>query len=130
MSLNDGDKKAEKSYPSQMRRNLTREERLKRKSDFDSVFTVGKRKSSSGARLVYKENGLGFSRFAVCPVRKYGTAVERNRAKRICRELFRTTKNCVKSGFDVVLVIYPQKDTYKDRNEEFQGLLRRAGLLS
>ena len=92
-----------------MRRNLTREERLRRKSDFDSVFAVGKRKSGSGARLVYKENGLGFSRFAVCPVRKFGTAVERNRAKRICREFFRTMKNRISVGFDVVLVIYPGK---------------------
>jgi ribonuclease P protein component len=111
-----------------MRRNLTREERLKRKSDFDSVFAVVRRKSCSGARLVYRENGLEISRFAVCPVRKYGTSVERNRAKRICRELFRMVKNRIKAGFDIVLVIYPGKDTYKDREEQFSFLLKKARL--
>ena len=113
-----------------MRKSLTREERLKRKSDFDSVFAVGKRKSCFGARLVYKDNGLDHSRFAVCPVRKYGTAVERNRARRICRELYRVNKQRIAPGNDVVLVIYPGKDTYKDRKEEFLFLLRKAGLLN
>jgi|SaaInl7_150m_RNA_FD_contig_21_930696_length_527_multi_14_in_0_out_0_1 ribonuclease P protein component len=111
-----------------MRKSLTREERLKRKSDFDSVFAVGKRKSCSGARLVYRKNGLDISRFAVCPVRKYGTAVERNRAKRICRELFRTMKTQIASGYDIVLVIYPGKDTFEERGEMFSFLLERSGL--
>ena len=112
-----------------MRKSLTREERLKRKSDFDSVFTVGKRKSCSGARLVYKENGLDHSRFAVCPVRKYGTAVERNKARRICKELYRVNKQQIAPGNDVVLIIYPGKDTYKEREEQFFFLIRNAGLL-
>ncbi len=111
-----------------MRRSLTKEERLKRKSDFDSVFSVGGRKSCTGARLVYKENGLPISRFAVCPVRKYGTAVERNRAKRICREIFRMMKDRITTGFDIVLVIYPGKDTYKEREAQFSLLLKRAKL--
>lgn len=111
-----------------MRKSLTREERLKRKSDFDSVFTVGKRKSCSGARLVYRENGLDHSRFAVCPVRKYGTAVERNKARRICKELYRVNKQQIASGTDIVLIIYPGKDTFKERKEQFFLLLGNAGL--
>ena len=112
-----------------MRRNLTKEERLKRRSDFDKVFTIGKRKSGSGVRLIYVKNGYEFNRYAVCPVRKYGTAVERNRAKRICRELFRTFKDRVQSCFDIILVVYPEKDTFKGRAEEYSSLLRKAGLL-
>jgi len=111
-----------------MKKSLTKEERLKRKSDFDRVFAIGKRKSCSGARLVYKTNGYDYSRFAVCPVRKYGTAVERNRAKRICRELFRTMKETIASGYDIVLVIYPGKDTFKVRKEQLTDLLERSGL--
>lgn len=111
-----------------MRKSLTKEERLKRKSDFDSVFAVGKRKSCSGARLVYKPNGHDYSRFAVCTVRKYGTAVERNRSKRICRELFRTMKETIATGYDIVLVIYPGKDTFKDRKGQFIELLDKSNL--
>ena len=82
----------------------------------------------SGARLVYRTNGLDYSRFAVCPVRKFGNAVERNRVKRVCRELFRLTKNRIKPGFDIVLVVYPGKNTYKAREEQFSFLLRKEAL--
>ena len=111
-----------------MRKNLTKEERLKRTIDLDSVFTVGKRRSCSGARLVYKPNGLEYSRFAVCPVRRYGKAVERNRGKRIFRELFRIMKYRIKTGYDIVLVAYPGKDTYKIREKQFVLLLEREDL--
>jgi len=111
-----------------MKKSLTKEERLKRKSDLDGVFAVGKRKSCSGARIVYRENGLDFNRFAVCAVRKYGKAVERNRVKRIFRELFRTMKERIKPGFDIVIVAYPGKDTYRVREEQFVFLLKNEHL--
>jgi ribonuclease P protein component len=77
---------------------------------------------------VYRRNGLDYSRFAVCPVRKYGNAVERNRVKRICRELFRGMKDRIRPGFDIVLVVYPAKDTFKAREEQFSFLLREENL--
>ena len=113
-----------------MRKSLTKEERLKRKSELDSVFAVGKRKSCSGARIVYRSNGLQYSRFAVCPVRKYGQAVERNRVKRIFRELFRTNKNRIRPGYDIVFVVYPGRDTYKKREEQFSSLLAEEDLFN
>ena len=113
-----------------MKRSLTREERLRRKNDFDAVFATGKRRGCSGARLVYRKNELDYNRFAVCPVRKYGNAVERNRAKRICRELFRNMKGRIKPGFDIVLIVYPGKDTYKVREEQFSFLLREEKLFT
>ena len=111
-----------------MKKSLTREERLRRKTDFDSVFAVGKRKGCTGARLVYRPNALDYSRFAVCPVRKFGNAVERNRVKRICRELFRGMKDRIKTGFDIVLIVYPGKDTFKAREEQFSFLLGEENL--
>ena len=78
---------------------------------------------------MYMGNGLKHSRFAVCPVKKYGTSVQRNRAKRICRELYRTMKEHIPRGFDIVLVIYPGTDTYSDRENQFVSLLKRADLL-
>lgn len=113
-----------------MKRSLTKEERLKRKSDLDSVFTVGRRKSCSGARLVYRPNGLEHNRFAVCTVRKYGKAVDRNRVKRIFRELYRTRKDRIKRGFDIVFVVYPGKDSYHAREEQFSSLLKEEDLFN
>ena len=78
---------------------------------------------------MYRKNDAPTSRFAVCPVKKYGNAVRRNKAKRICRELYRTSKEDIKTGFDIVFVIYPEKDTYKERKEQFTSLLDKARLL-
>ncbi len=111
-----------------MRRNLTRAERLKRTSDFDRVFAGGCRAKGRGARLIFVGNALGYNRFAVCPVRKYGSAVERNRAKRICREVYRTHKDRLESGYDIIMVIYPGFDTLHERAEQFVRLSRRAGI--
>ena len=111
-----------------MKKSLTKEERLKRKSDLGCVFAEGIKRSCSGARLVYKENGLNHSRFAVCTVRNYGRAVDRNRVKRIFRELFRTMKDRIQTGFDIVIVAYPGKDTYRIREGQFVFLLRKENL--
>lgn len=111
-----------------MRKSRTKAERLKRKSDFDRVFTRGKRVKGSGSRLVYLKNELGYSRFAVCPVRKYGTAVERNRVKRLCREAYRHLKPQLAPGYDLVLVVYPGTDSLRERSDQLIRLCGRANL--
>ncbi len=47
-------------------------------------------------------NGGNVPRFGVAATRKLGSAVERNRAKRLARELFRRHK--VAAGLDIVIV--------------------------
>jgi len=112
-----------------MKRSLTKGERLTRKSDFERVFAAGERRSCSGARLVYKKNGLPWNRFAVCPVRKYGDAVHRNRAKRLGKEAYRHIKDRLKPGYDLVMVVYPGTDTFGNRYSQLESLLKKAGLL-
>jgi ribonuclease P protein component len=130
LSLRGEGRRGEKSSLSPMKRNLTREERLKKKSDFDNVFATGMRKGCSGARIVFRQNGLDYSRFAVCPVRKYGNSVNRNRVKRVFREIYRLNKNRIKPGFDIVLVAYPGKDTYKAREGQFCFLFNEEKLFT
>ena len=113
-----------------MRRNLTRAERLKRKADFDRVFQRGKRVKGDGSKLIVLENGLERTRYAVSPAKKYGSSVERNRAKRICREVCRNNKHRLSAGYDVVMVIYPGSDTFAERQEQFLILAERASILA
>ena len=129
MSSNGEGARAGKNSASPMKKSLTSEERLKKKADIDRVFSRGRRRKCHGARLVYRENGLSRNRFAVCPVRKYGGSVPRNRAKRICREIFRDIKSDLKLGHDLVLVVYPGFDTLKERRDQFLALTQRADLL-
>jgi ribonuclease P protein component len=112
-----------------MRRSLTKGERLKRSSDIGRVFASGRKVSCYGAKLFYRENGRAGNRMTVTLVRKYGTAVERNRAKRVVREAYRLMKPSLKKGYDMIVVLYPHIDTCHNRAQQLARLCEKAGLL-
>ncbi len=111
-----------------MRTTLTRSERLSRQSDLKTAFASGIKQNTSGAKVVYLNNNLSYSRFAITIVRKYGNAVERNSVKRLFRELYRLNKENILTGKDIVFVIYPGNYTRDDRTSQFFKLLNRANL--
>jgi ribonuclease P protein component len=91
------------------------------------------------------KNGLSGNRLAVTFARKFGNAVKRNRARRVSREAYRLLKNRLKTGFDLVALVYPAgqrteasgpvpqvsvKDCLAVRTEQFQILFSRAGLFT
>ena len=111
-----------------MRKTLTKSERLSRQSDLKTIFATGRRYNTAGAKIVYLENNLSFSRFAVTIVRKFGNSVERNRVKRIFRELYRLNKENITIGIDIIIVVYPGNYSSEDRKIQFFDLLKRAKL--
>lgn len=112
-----------------MRKNLTRKERLAKRSDLNNIFASGKKISCKGAKLLYVQNDLTFNRFAVALVRKYGNAVERNKSKRCMREIYRNIKFSIIPGLDIVLVLYPGDFSFSDRKNQFFSLLKRGELV-
>ncbi len=112
-----------------MKRNLTRRERLKRSSDISRVFAGRQSVSCFGAKLLYAENSHEYNRIVCIPVRKYGNAVKRNRVKRHIKELYRQEKPLLKTGFDLVFVIYPGMEyDYCKRKQQMHALLQKADL--
>lgn len=103
---------------------------MKGKADVDRLFSSTGRIFCPGARLIYADNQLTYNRILVSVVRKYGTAVQRNRARRHGREIFRNTKEMLKQGFDLAFILYPGDFGYKERLDQYLGLVRRAGLLA
>jgi ribonuclease P protein component len=69
------------------------------------------------------------NRIAFTFARKFGNAAARNRARRVSREAYRLTRNRIKSGFDLVLLIYPGRDYLTARMEQLRVLFAGAGLL-
>ena len=84
--------------------------------------------SCPGAKLFKLRNGLDYSRIAFAFPRKYGNSVERNRSRRLSREAYRLLRNGIRKGYDLVLLVYPGRDTFQDRMEQLRGLFSRAGL--
>ncbi len=112
-----------------MRESLTRAERLKTKPDIKRVFSSSYRHGVPGLTLFIAENGLQWNRIAITLKRKYGTSVQRNRAKRILREVFRKNKSRLKLGYDVVILVYPGNDRYEEREKQLLFLLKKAGII-
>lgn len=85
---------------------LGRTDRIRRRPEFERAYDAGIRISGRFMTLFVVPNGGTGSRLGVAATRKLGSAVERNRAKRLARELFRTRKLPV--ALDVVIV--PRRD--------------------
>ena len=105
------------------------EERLKNREQIQLVFKQGKSTAYSGAKLFLLKNELPINRIVFALPRKYGNAVERNRSRRLSREVYRRMRPSLKTGFDLALLVYPGKDEYKARSEQMRALFKKTGLL-
>jgi ribonuclease P protein component len=103
-------------------------ERLKAKADIQRVFTCAASFETKGFKLLYLANALPWNRIAVCPMRSFRTAVDRNRQKRACREAYRQLKESIRPGYDLAFVLYPGDYSFHDRCRQMQTVLQRAGL--
>ncbi|MEW6564429.1 MAG: ribonuclease P protein component [Spirochaetota bacterium] len=103
-------------------------ERLKGREEIRKAFADGRKFSCNGAKLFVIQNGLPVNRIAFTFARKYGNAVQRNRSRRLSREVFRLLKARLRSGYDLVLLVYPGGDTFNNRMEQLEILFQKAGL--
>ncbi|MCU0243773.1 MAG: ribonuclease P protein component [Acidobacteria bacterium] len=83
-------------------------ERIRRKSDFSTLYREGGRFRGRFFTLVFLGNRLGHSRLAVVASRKVGPAVVRNRVKRRFRELFRRNKELLREPIDLMVLTRPE----------------------
>lgn len=78
-------------------------QRIRRRSDYQKAYREGAKVNGRLMTLYLLPNGLNVGRLGVAATRRFGGAVERNRAKRRIRELFRKTRAAT-VGFDVVVI--------------------------
>ena len=86
---------------------LPRERRIRASAEFSRLRQEGSRLDCGPFLLNFRRTGeSGPARFAVIAAKKnLPQAVDRNRAKRLARELFRTDEAAFPAGWEVVLVI-------------------------
>jgi len=78
--------------------------RIRRRGDFRRAYS--RRCSAADGRLLVFgcENGLPHPRLGLSVSRKVGTAVRRNRWKRLIREAFRLRREDLPGGIDLVVI--------------------------
>ena len=107
-----------------MRESLTKKEIIRLRKDIKTLFTKAEKISAEGMSLRYRKNGLDYSRILICPVRKFGCSVKRNKIRRQLKEIFRKNKKKIKSGFDFVFIVYPGLYEYEEREKQFNKILK------
>ena len=90
--------------PTARRYRLRHASRLKSRAEFERVFAVRRSMSDSRLILYTAPNELKRRRVGLAVGKRLGSAVVRNRYKRLLREAFRLTQHNLPDGYDYVLI--------------------------
>jgi ribonuclease P protein component len=105
---------------------FSRAARLVRRSEFETVYRGGGRKSSAQFVVFYRANGGERSRYGISVKKALGGAVIRNRIRRRIREILRRNSSEISPGWDIV--IHPRsamtRTAFASIEAELLGLLR------
>ena len=77
-------------------------EHIRRRAEFQEVYERGVRVNGRFATVFVLANNRAVGRLGIAATKKLGGSVQRNRAKRLIREVFR--RNKIAAGFDVVVI--------------------------
>ncbi len=94
-----------KSHTKRKEFSISKMERLSDGFVIQTVFKKGSRASVEGATLFVLSNNVGENRFLCTFKHGFGNAVERNRVRRVSKEIYRFNKNSLKKSFDFVLLV-------------------------
>lgn len=109
---------------------MQRRFRLTRSTDFKRVRISGKSFAHPLVVLITLVSGEPGLRVGVAASRSLGGAVQRNRAKRLLREVIRPEIPALTSGCDLVLIARQPllQSEFAEVRKAISGLLRRANL--
>ncbi len=82
-----------------------KDERIRKTNDFTKVKESGKRIGSKNFTVIYRKNEKEISRLGIGVSKKLGSAVKRNRMKRLVREFFRLSKGSIPRGYDFLVIL-------------------------
>lgn len=110
---------------------LPKENRLKKKKDFERVFKKGRGINQGFLFLKFQKNNFEESRFGFLVSQKVSKkAVVRNKIKRRLRGLISLNLSQIKKGNDVVLVTRPglEKKDFQEIKEMINKIFKKANL--
>jgi len=128
----EGQKGARAFLPEGIEIRFRKLNRIRKKTEFEEVFKNGKKHRGSFVTLFSLRRGHHqATRVGVVVSKKVGKAVERSRLKRWLREAFRLSLPCLNPGFDLVVVVRPERhpSDFRQLHEEWRQLCKKSGIL-
>ena len=102
-------------------------DRIRRRPEFERVYNAGAKVHGRFMTVFVLPNGGARPRLGVAATRKIGSSVDRNRAKRLAREVFRRHK--MAAGLDIVVV--PRREMldapFANLEADYHAALQRCG---
>jgi ribonuclease P protein component len=101
-------------------------EKILKRKDYQAIYQRGSRRYSKNFVIVRSINETGVKRLGISVSKKAGSAVKRNRLKRLIREFFRLHKSRIADSQDIIIVTkkgIPTTLTYWDVCRELSDQL-------
>lgn len=110
---------------------MLKKEVLRNQKNFNDVYKKGSSKGSRYMVVLYRKNGLEYTRIAFLASKKVGNSVERNRARRLMKESCRSVSKEIEEGFDIIFVARNtiKKCKKKDVEKSMYGTLKATGIM-
>lgn len=105
---------------------FTKKERLQKNKEFLATRKEGSRHLTKNFILYIRPNGLEITRLGISVSTKVGSAVKRNRIKRLLREFFRLNKEIFPHSSDIIISAKygVSLERYVEVEEELRGFLK------
>lgn len=101
--------------------------RIKKNKEFQKIFEKGKRGFSAHLTILYLTSDQ--MKMGICVTKKHGKSVQRNRIKRLIREIFRQHQEEIKENYSyVILPKVAEEYDYKTLERDFIYIIKKKGL--
>ncbi|MDI6715629.1 MAG: ribonuclease P protein component [Actinomycetota bacterium] len=110
---------------------MQREFRITASKDFQAVYKLGKSTANKDLVVYFLKKEGQRSRLGISVSRRIGSAVVRNKVKRLLKEAFRRNEDKIKGGYDIILIAREavNEKSFQDIEKTLIDVLAKAGLL-